>query len=95
MGFVHFDQEQYQKAVDAFKKASELKPSDPVIFNNLGFSYEKLGQYNEALQAYQEAIRIKPDYIKAHANIGYLYFDQEQYQKAGRLISCNWKINNH
>jgi tetratricopeptide (TPR) repeat protein len=39
IGYLYFDQEQYQKAADGFKKSLELEPSDPYS-QYPGFIYE-------------------------------------------------------
>jgi tetratricopeptide (TPR) repeat protein len=46
---------QAQEAMDAYRRAWELKPDDPAVLVNLGVLHEKLGQPVQALWAYCQA----------------------------------------
>ncbi|MCB7128859.1 MAG: tetratricopeptide repeat protein, partial [Candidatus Brocadiales bacterium] len=48
IGRVYFEQKQYEKAVDAYKKAVEIDPGDPLIHYHLSQAYRRLGMYEEA-----------------------------------------------
>jgi superkiller protein 3 len=50
----------YEKAVEAYRKALELGES-PAAYLGLGFVYEKKGQIEEAMRAYEKVFEIKPD----------------------------------
>lgn len=47
----------WNEALFRFKRASELRPGDGKILNNLAVAYEAVGQYDNALLAYQEALK--------------------------------------
>lgn len=55
-----------RKALDRFRKATELAPDYAEAWNMLGFSYRKTGQIGNALKAYRTALRLRPDYAEAH-----------------------------
>ncbi|HEV3202427.1 MAG TPA: tetratricopeptide repeat protein, partial [Bryobacteraceae bacterium] len=65
-------------AVASFAKSSELDPSQPAVWANLGESYGKLAEtktgpdfdatIQKALEAYSKAIELKPDDAASHNN---------------------------
>lgn len=54
-----------KKALDKFKKATDLVPDYPEAWNMLGYSYRKTGQLGNAFKAYRTALRLRPDYPEA------------------------------
>jgi tetratricopeptide (TPR) repeat protein len=69
---------QYDKAIEPFRKAIEIKPAYAEAHNNLGVTYHKLELYDKAIDTYKEAIKIKPDFADAHLNMGLACGMQEQ-----------------
>ncbi|MGQ3887906.1 tetratricopeptide repeat protein [Legionella sp. CNM-1927-20] len=69
-------------AIENFKKALELDPNNPIIYNNLANSYKKNYQFNEAILNYQKAIKLAPDYAQAHNNLASIYAMQGLSQQA-------------
>ena len=47
---------QVEKASEAFKKVTELKPNYADGFNNLGIILKNEGKFEEAIEAYKKAI---------------------------------------
>lgn len=58
LGFVYFNQEQYDKAIDSFNKAKVLDPTLIAIYLLQSEAHEKLNQIDEALEVLEEAIKI-------------------------------------
>jgi len=50
----------WSEALFRFQRASELRPGDGKVLNNLAVAYEAVGQYENALLAYQEALKADP-----------------------------------
>lgn len=61
----------YYEAIEAYKKAGEVKL--PRVYFNMGLAYQYFGRYQEAIEAYKKAINLKPKWIKAHYNLGINY----------------------
>ncbi len=72
LGLLHFDQQQYQQAEDAFRKAIRLAPSNPAAHNNLGFLLMVQGRNQEALEQFQLALDLRPTFQRARNNQGFV-----------------------
>ncbi|MBF0556430.1 MAG: protein kinase, partial [Nitrospirae bacterium] len=58
------------EAIVEYRKASDLKPSEPKSHNNLGNAIKDKGQFDEAIVEYRKAININPAFGLAHKNLG-------------------------
>jgi tetratricopeptide (TPR) repeat protein len=54
-----------EKAADRFTKATEIDPKMKEAFNNLGYTYRKLGKLEESLTAYDKALAIDSLFAQA------------------------------
>lgn len=68
----------FMEAIDAFKKAVEIKPDFTDALYELGWCYNELNQFSKALPVLQKAVKLKPDdsrivyetgFAKAHAGL--------------------------
>jgi len=55
----------YEGALAAHERATELAPEDPMLWYNRGVALADLGRHEEALAAFNRAIELDPDYVKA------------------------------
>ena len=62
-----------KKAIDEFKKAIELNPSDGASYYNLGICYIRLGRFQEAVKPLELYVTFHPDKAFAYYNLGYVY----------------------
>jgi tetratricopeptide (TPR) repeat protein len=60
----------YEKALEAYEKATEFNPDIATAWNNKGAALIKLGRLEEALEAYEKATELDPDYSEAWYNMG-------------------------
>lgn len=70
MGVSAFDQGDYAATLDAYIKALELIPNEPILHNNIGFTLFTIGRYEQALTAYYKALELDPFYARAWVNLG-------------------------
>ena len=63
----------FDKALLAFKKITELNPRLAEPFNNMGVALKEQGKLGEAIEAYNNALFLKPDYSDALSNLGNVY----------------------
>lgn len=72
-------EKRYDEAIEAFKKAAEMDPSQHVVFSNMAESYKQLKKYDDAIENYNKALAVlaaKPNpEIEAsyHMNLGIIY----------------------
>lgn len=62
------------KGVSQGKKAIRLEPSNPEIWNGLGYLYISAGKLNDALTCFEHAIRLAPDEKRHHEAIATCYY---------------------
>ncbi len=82
LGFVLMQQQQWKRAVAAFKQAISLDPRYERAFYNLGISYRKLNDLNAAESAYRSAVEINPYYNEAWFNLGLLLYSKNALDEA-------------
>lgn len=89
---------EYDRAIESFKTALELKPRDYSLWNKLGATQANSVQSSDAILAYQQALDIKPNYVRAWANMGISYANQGMYEDSiryyVRALAMNPKADN-
>ena len=70
------------RAADAYRKAIQWDPADPVLPFNLGNVLFGLGQVNDAAASYQAALDLDPCYAEAWNNLGNIHADQQRWKDA-------------
>ena len=81
-GKTYYNNGEYDKAIEIFKKAVELNPDDDESWRWLGNSYSRNGQIEEAIKYYLKAAELNPDDSRNWFNLGILYSNNEQYKEA-------------
>lgn len=59
---------EWDRAVNAFKRALALQPDNAAIINNLGMAYKGLGKYDLAMASYRRAAALGDDRARKNAN---------------------------
>jgi cytochrome c-type biogenesis protein CcmH/NrfG len=70
LGHAYFDMNEYQNAIDAYRKYLELKPDDPNVWTDLGVMYRRSGYPAEAVRAFDRAIAVDPRHQQSRFNKG-------------------------
>jgi tetratricopeptide (TPR) repeat protein len=65
-----------------FSRAAVFAPRDPVIQNDLGAAYERMGKWDEAEASYRKALQLDRKYLPAYLNLGLYYKNRFQYELA-------------
>ena len=65
LGLLLMDQEDYAGAVNAFRRAGELEPSDPRPLANAGTAYFRAGWATDALRYFDLSLDIDQDFLPA------------------------------
>ena len=69
----------YQKGVQALKKAVALSPDYDYAHNNLGTVYGKLNQFDLAIKEFKHVLKVNSQFPTTHFNLG------KSYEMIGRL----------
>jgi tetratricopeptide (TPR) repeat protein len=70
------------QAIAAFKKVTEIAPTVPSGFANLGAIYLSEGKYDDAIQQFQSALKLDPNFMVAISGLGNAYFFNKRYPEA-------------
>jgi tetratricopeptide (TPR) repeat protein len=81
----HYEKGEYQRAIDLYDLALNLKPDEHEAWSNKGIALDDLGRYEEAIKCYDEAIKIKPDKHETWFNKGVALGKLGRYEEA---IKC-------
>ena len=72
----------YDRALQDYTKAIDLKPNDAEAYNNRGGAYYLKEEYESAIIDFTKAIDLNPDYAEAYNNRGVAYHLKEDYESA-------------
>jgi tetratricopeptide (TPR) repeat protein len=61
IGGYYFGQQDYTKAIEHYKKATELSPNYSPVYNILGYAYRQNGDYTNAESAFKKYIELIPN----------------------------------
>ena len=61
LGWVYFQQGEYDEALGHLEKAAQLVGDDAVVFEHLGDLYLALGRHSQAAESYQKAMALADD----------------------------------
>ncbi|MDR1847808.1 MAG: tetratricopeptide repeat protein [Bacteroidales bacterium] len=83
LGKFYQDNENYQKALDTYKQALDIKPDDTKTLNSVGYiNLEEKKAYDVALECFNKAIASDSNYVYAWLNRADTYAVTGQKQKA-------------
>jgi tetratricopeptide (TPR) repeat protein len=86
LGNDYFDTRQPQKAIDAYTRALEVRPSSPNVLTDMGVMYRDLGQFDKAIENFQKANQVDPKHMQSLFNLGVVYLnDLKQPKKAAEI----------
>ena len=81
-GKTYYNNGEYDKAIEIFKKAVELNPDDYSNWNWLGSSYNQNGEYQEAINSLLKAIELNPNDAYNYYWLGFSYYGNGEYERA-------------
>ena len=81
-GYSYIQSEQYDRAMEEYRRGLALRPGDPNAHGNLGQLYERKRMDDEAEQQYRRALALYPKFVEAQYRLGRLYDRQERYGDA-------------
>jgi Tfp pilus assembly protein PilF len=69
LGNIYKLQENWDKAIEAYKTGLKVYPDHTLMLNNLGVIYSIQGKNALAIQMYEQALRVDPNYESAKQNL--------------------------
>jgi tetratricopeptide (TPR) repeat protein len=82
LAFLEVDAKNVPGAIALLKQATDAKPDNAVLWNNLGAQFLMAKNYGEAQPALEKATQLQPGFAKAHLNLGDAYRGNRIYDKA-------------
>ncbi len=84
---IMMDAERWGMVYVLLKRASQLAPDEPMVWNNLGLCYQEGSDKQQGETCYYRALKLDPDDALAHCNLGVLYTNLAQPTKALRHLN--------
>ncbi len=76
----------YEDAVEQFRSAVQLEPSNEDAYIGLGGAYEQLSKTSDAENIYKKIVQLRPKYWRGYNLLGAFYLRQAQYDDAARMF---------
>jgi len=86
-GKQYFENKDYSRAEQCFKKILARQPNYADILNLLGVIHHVEGKFNSAIELFQKSLHINPHYTEAILNLAVLYNDLGKYKEAKKLYT--------
>ena len=74
--------EEYEKAIEHYTNAINVKPDFAEAYNNRGVAYRSIGDFEAAIEDYTKAIDLDPEYANAYNNRGNAYLNIGNFETA-------------
>lgn len=76
---------QYEKAIPYLKKAAEIKPNAPIIWDTLGMAYDGMKQPRSAQETLEKAVSLGSDSPLTYLQLSHFYRKRKDYPALARL----------
>jgi Flp pilus assembly protein TadD len=92
-GVALFQAGHYGKAQAAFKRATEVTPTDGLAWLGLAASYDRIRRFDAADVAYKQAARYVGDRPEYYNNVGYSYLLRGNLREARRFFLKAYELD--
>ena len=76
--------QEYEAAIEEFKKSVKVNPANPASYSNLGYVYLDLNITDKAYEYQRKAIDIDPNFANAHYGLALIYKNLGDFKAARR-----------
>jgi len=83
---IAMSQEQYDEAIEHYKRVADMNPNSRGVLINLGLAYRRQEKYDEAIAYYQRALEMFPNEMPIYAELGTIYMTTQQLDKAIEIV---------
>ncbi|KAH9065921.1 putative stress-induced protein STI1 [Lactarius vividus] len=73
-GNARMNGKQYEEAIDAYTKAIELDPSNPVYFSNRAAAHSSKSDHLSAVVDAEKAIELDPKFVRGYSRLGHAHY---------------------
>jgi tetratricopeptide (TPR) repeat protein len=95
MGDAYIRLKKYKEAIEVLQKVLELTKPESLIYEALGYCYDKLHNNGQARFNYRKASHISPDDSKLYYKIACTYFNEGEWEAAVKQLETALKIHRH
>ncbi len=82
VGYRYQKTDNFEKAIECYKKAIELDPEYPCAHNDLGIIYFYLDEPSKSIKEFKKALKIDPNYLGVYTNLAIVYEEIGEVEKA-------------
>ena len=82
LGDQHFNEGEYNEAVEEYTKVLNIKPRAIEVLYNRGRAYQELNQEENAIADFEKVLKLNPDHVQAHLSMGNIEFKNGDYENA-------------
>jgi len=93
LGFLYFEQQQFDQAVAWYTKALQIKP-DVAVQTDLGTSLYNLGRIDEAIAEFRKSLAVDPTQAQALFNLGVVLMEKKN-DKQGAIELFQKLVDSH
>ncbi len=81
-GSIYAKQQQWESAVESYRRAIEFNPNSSWFYHNLGEGLFQLGKWQETAEVYRRAIELNPNFSWSYYNLGKALIELQEWQEA-------------
>ena len=95
-GFVFFNLNNYEKAIDQWEKAIKIDPKFVDGLNNLGNALSKIKKFDEAINYLNKALNLRPNFFETYYTLSEIFFQKGMYEESLKNINKAFSLKpNH
>lgn len=87
LGLYHMKRNEYAKAIEYLKKATELNPDVYIFWMDLGYAYSNSDDYSSAIEAYGRALEINSDEMEIYLLVAEALFNMQRFSEVLLLLT--------
>jgi hypothetical protein len=83
--------DQLEAALDAYGRAAQAAPHDPLLMYNRALCYRRLGDFTSAQALFGQACSLQPDFAEAEVELAHCLLGQGRFSEAWPRYEARWR----